>query len=202
MATHIDSFRVQIAEPDALRQIEKDAPSDLKHHFDLIKKGLEAIPGVPGEAIYHAVTLRALALKPSIFTSWFLTEYHSVKQGEVPSKVKELLATIISGINEEDECQACTPYHAGDARYEGASEAEIRAIARYEEEKEALDSATRRIIDFGIKSAFHPREVTNEDVAGIRDLGYSDAAIVEIVSSALIAYNLSALNQVLNLREG
>lgn len=197
-----DTFRIQIADADVLRQLESEAVPELQEHFDLIKEGLVAIPGVPAEAFYSAVTLRALALKPDIFYSWFLTEYHSVKRGEIPSHIKELLAVIVSYINEEEENAACAPYHAGAARFEGASEEEIRSVLAYESGSNALDEEARTVIDFGIKAAYHPKEVTDADVEAVKALGYSDAAIVELVSASLIAYNLSALNQVLNLREG
>jgi len=195
-------FRIQIGSPDNLHEIEKKAPTDLIKHFDLIKKGLEAIPGVSGEAIYGAVTLRGLSIKPKIFESWFLTEYHSVKQGEVDKGTKELLASIISKINEEEECLACAPYHSAAAKFEGASDNEITIIENYENEKHKLPEIKRDIIDFGIKSAFHPKKITDEDVTKIKSHGVTVEGLVEIVSSALIAYNLSAFNQVFNLQEG
>lgn len=45
-----------------------NAPKEFKR-FD--PKGLETIPGVLGQAIYGAVTLSGLSLKPKIFESWF-----------------------------------------------------------------------------------------------------------------------------------
>jgi alkylhydroperoxidase family enzyme len=206
-ATNIDRealnpFRITPAEPEALRSIESDAPADLQTHFGLIKDGLEAIPGVPGEAIYGAVTLRTLALKPEIFQSWFLTEYYSVKKGEVATSTKELLATAVSWINEGDETPTCAPYHEGAARFEGAAEDEIASTRDWKVGRETVDSDVRALVDFGIKAAFEPTEVTDADVERVRALGLSDAGLVELVSSALIAYNLSALNQVFNLVEG
>ena len=50
-----------------------------------------------------------------------------------------------------------------------------------------------------MKAAYEPRLVTDDDLASVKALGLSDAALVEIVSTALIAYNLSALNQVFDL---
>lgn len=195
-------FRIQIGDPKDLREIESNAPVDLKNHFELIKKGLETIPGVPGEAIYGAVTLRGLSLKPKIFESWFLTKYHSVKQGEIDKGTKELLASVISKINEEEECVACAPYHSAAAKFEGASDSDISIIENYENEKQRLSEIKRDIIDFGIKSAFHPKKITSEDVEKVKRHGISDPGLVEIVSSALIAYNLSAFNQIFHLQEG
>lgn len=194
--------RVTLAAPEALRAIEASAGPDLQHLFALMRQGVAAIPGVPAEALYDSVTLRALALKPDIFTNWMLGEYHALKRGEVPAQIKELLAAAVSTINEAGECVSCAPYHAGAARAEGASEAEIAAIERAPQIDEALAEPARTLIAFGIRCAYAPREVTDDDIAAIRRLGYSDAAVVEIAASALIAYSLSALNQILNLSVG
>jgi alkylhydroperoxidase family enzyme len=195
-------FRIVPADPEALRAIEADAPPALQEHFDLIKKGLEAIPGVPGDAIYGAVTLRTLALKPELFRSWFLTEHYSVKHGEISSSTKELLATVISWINEGDETPTCAPYHEGAARFEGADEAAILGARDWAKTRESVDPEVRDLVDFGVKVAFEPKAVTDEDVERVRAYGLSDAGLVELVSTALIAYNLSALNQAFNLIEG
>lgn len=195
-------FRITPAEPQTLRAIEDDASPPLKAHLDLIKQGLETIPGVPGDAIYGAVTLRTLALRPELFESWFLTEHHSVKHGEVESATKELLAAVISWLNEGDETPTCAPYHEAAARFEGADESAIAIARDWSTAADAVPERVRTIVDFGVKSAFRPTDVTDADVESVRALGISDAGLVEIVSAALIAYNLSALNQVFNLVEG
>ena len=195
-------FRITPADPSALHEIEDTAPPALKAHFDLIKSGLEAIPGVPGDAIYGAVTLRSLALKPDIFRSVFLLEHHAVKQGEIESSTKELLAAVISWKNEGDETPTCAPYHEAAARFEGAPEDLIAIAADWDSRRGSVPERVRELVDFGVRSAFHPREVTDEDVNRVRALGISDAGLVELVAAALVAYNLSAVNQVFNLIEG
>ncbi len=202
MADPSDAFRIQLAEPERLRELEDNAPPELKRHFELIKDGLEAIPGVPRGAFYGAVTLRALALKPDIFYGVFQTEHHAMKQGEVPSRVKELIAIAVAKENEQELNAVCAPYHAGAARLEGANEEAILALSSGTIEQTDLDPATRIAVDFGVKAAFHPNQVKDADVQGLRDAGYGDAAIIELVATALITYLLSALNPILNLKEG
>ncbi|MEA1785764.1 carboxymuconolactone decarboxylase family protein [Arenibacter sp. GZD96] len=196
------NFRITLAAPEAVAQIEKSAPQTLKNHFELIKEGLTFIPGVPREAVFGAVTLRALALKPDIFTSWFLTEYHSVKQGEIDTKTKELLAFIISKENEGNECAACAPYHEAAARFEGATPEETLAAHDFASSAHLLPQTTRTLIEFGLKAAFRPKEITDQDVSNVKSHGISDKGLIELASTALIAYNLSALNQIFNLKEG
>lgn len=195
-------FRIQLAEPDRVRELEEKAPPELKEHFERIKDGLEAIPGVPRGAFYEAVTLRALALKPEVFYGVFLTEHHAMKRGEIPSRVKELVAIAVARENEQERNAACAPYHAGAARLEGAREDSILAVSSGAPGQADLDEATRAVVDFGVKAAFRPKQVSDADVKRLRDLGYGDAAIVELVTTALVTYLLSALNPILNLKEG
>lgn len=202
MTAPSSGFRVELADPDQVRELEAQASDELKEHFRLIKEGLVAIPGVPAQAFYHAVTLRALALKPEIFYGVFLTEHRAMKKGEVDSDVKELMAVAISEENEGSQNPACGPYHAGAATFEGASTENIRAVQRFAQTKQDLPDRLRHPIEFGLKAAFRPREVTDEDVQGLKDLGYSDAAIVELIATAHVTYHLTSLNRILNLREG
>ncbi|MGD9764638.1 MAG: carboxymuconolactone decarboxylase family protein [Candidatus Binatia bacterium] len=195
-------FRIQPAPPEALHTLEASAPAELREHLRLIKRGLEAIPGVPGDALYGAVTLRTLALKPDLFRSWFLMEHYAVKHGEIESSTKELLAAVISWRNEGDETPTCAPYHEGAARFEGADEAAIAVARDWEEKSHLVSERERDLVDFGVKVAFAPRQIGDEDVARVRRHGVSDAGLVELASAALIAYNLSALNRAFNLVEG
>jgi AhpD family alkylhydroperoxidase len=148
------------------------------------------------------VTLRALALKPDVFYGVFLTEHHAMKHGEVPSRIKELIAIAVAKENEQELNAVCAPYHAGAARLEGANEDAILALTTGSSESTDLDLVTRAAVDFGVKAAFHPNQVRDDDVQGLRDAGYGDAAIIELVTTALITYLLSALNPILNLKEG
>ncbi|MFP5487303.1 MAG: carboxymuconolactone decarboxylase family protein, partial [Acidimicrobiia bacterium] len=122
--------------------------------------------------------------------------------GEVESSVKELLATVISWRNEGDETPTCAPYHEGAARLEGADEAAIAGARNWADVRDSVPERVRDLVEFGVKAAFEPREVTDADVERVRAHGLSDGALVELTSAALIAYNLSALNQVFNLVEG
>jgi uncharacterized peroxidase-related enzyme len=193
--------RITIAPTSEIDRLDREAPPVLQRHFDLIRQGLRHIPGVPPDAarIEDAPTLRALALKPDIYYAWFLTEYHSGKEGEVENATKELLAIAASARNEADENVLCTPYHAGAAVFEGAEDTAVAIAQDFERRKHELPERQRVIVEFGLKAAYEPRAVTDADVERVRALGLSDAALVEIVSTALIAHNLSALNQVFDL---
>lgn len=198
----VGQFRIAPVEPDQLKEIEDSAPEDLQRHLDLIKGGLDTVPELSEEMIYSAVTLRTLALKPELFRTWFLTEHYSIKQGELPTELKELLAAIISWEIEGDETPACTPYHEAAAQYEGLDAEMIELIREYEESNDQLDDFEREIIDLGLKIVRDPQAVSDEDIEGVREYGVTDEQLVELLSTALITQNLASVNQVFNLVEG
>jgi alkylhydroperoxidase family enzyme len=197
-----NQFRVTPAEPEQLKQIEDSSPESLQRHLDLIKGGLNTVPELSEDAMYSAVTLRTLALKPDLFRTWFLTEHYSIKQGELPTELKELLAAIISWEIEGEETPACTPYHEAAARYEGLDTEMIELIRGYEEGNEQLNSFKRDIIDLGLELVRDPQAITDEDIKQVREHGVTDEQLVELLSTALIAQNLATVNQVFNLFEG
>lgn len=160
-------FRITPADPEVLRRLEAEGPDQLRDHLALIRGGLEALPGVPGDAIYGAVTLRTIALRPEVFTHLFLTEHHAAKQGSVDRSIKELVSLLVAARIEGNE----TP-------------------------------AVRSAVEFAAAAALDPRSIEDADVQAVRDHGYDDAARVELVITALVAYTLSAVNQVFDLREG
>src|SRR6056297_1914584 len=195
----MSTFRIDLPDTDVLRQIENDAPPALKEHFDLIKGGLEAIPDVPGEAIYSAVTLRTIAHRPEVFIHLFLTEHYATKQGQVDTQTKELLALLISEEIEGQETPACGPYHAGAAQFEGASDDAVALVRDFDNRKHELPHRQRAAIEFGRKAALDPTEITDEDVAALKEQGFTDDQLVELTLSGLVAYTLAAVNQVFDL---
>ena len=202
MTTTATPFRVTPAAPDTLRQLEAEGPDELRDHFELIRGGLEALPGIPGEAIYGAVTLRTIALLPKAFTHLFLTEHHVTKQGSVDRSVKELVSLLVAARIEGDETPACAPYHAGAARFEGATSAAVDIVTDFDLRKGELEPAVRDAVEFAASAALEPRAIEETDVQRVREHGYDDAALVELVLTGLVAYVLSAVNQVFDLREG
>lgn len=201
MSDRSTHFRITLAPPERLRELEAEALPELRDHFERIKHGLAAIAGVPDGAFYEAVTLRALALKPGILFGVLSTEQHAMKRGDVPPHVKELVAMAVARENEGERNPACAPYHAGAARFEGAHEDAIDAVARGAA-GEALAPEVRGAVEFGRKAAFRPKEITDADFAALRAHGYGDGAILELVCTALITYLLSSLNPIFGLVEG
>lgn len=66
--------------------------------------------------------------------------------------------------------------------------------------KKGLLPAKQRIaLEFARKAAHKPISVTDEDIKPLKDVGYADAEVVELIAAALLSYQLSAYNTILNL---
>jgi len=193
--------RIEVQGFEELQQLIDEAPEILKKHFELVAKGMERIPDkdIPtgyDKEIWGTHLPRALAWDPELFNIWWMEEHHLLKRGRVEPKIKELMAMLIS---QQNKCKLCVPYHAGAARFEGASEDMIDIIRNFEQRKHELPERIRKTLEFGLKAVYSPTKVTDEDVQALKDLGYNDAEIVELVAAALLAFQLSAFNQVLSL---
>lgn len=67
--------------------------------------------------------------------------------------------------------------------------------------KDELDPAVRDTVDWAKRGALDRRNFADEDVARVRAQGYDDGQPVEVATTAVIAYVLSAINQTFDLRE-
>jgi alkylhydroperoxidase/carboxymuconolactone decarboxylase family protein YurZ len=192
--------RIKLPAPERLGELEKEAPENLKKYFPAVRGGVKNIPGVAPETADREFeshpTLRALALNSDIFYAWIAMDWFSTKVGDVEPSTKELIGIAVASRTEAEGAEVCTPYHVGAAHFEGADNELIAIAESYDSRREELPEKIRTVVDFGVKAAFEPREITDSDIAGLRALGYSDEAVLELVSTALIVYDLVALNQI------
>ena len=190
--------RIDLPDPDVARAALADAPPEVEEHFDLIRAGLRHIPWLTDDAVDwdRGDKNRALTLVPELFDLWWLEEYYVIKCGSVDAATKELLALAVAT---RLGCQSCVPYHAGAARYEGAEDDLVASMQRFDQRPEDIPDSLRRVLEVGLNSVYCPGEVTDDDIESVRQLGYTDAEIVELVVCAHVSFKNAAFNQVLNL---
>lgn len=193
--------RIKILGPDEIKRRIEDSPADVREHLKFGVKIAEAIPDEfmsPNQDKMRWGThmLGALARDPKLWNLWWAEEAHLLGDGKVDKGVKQLMAMYIS---QSIKSALCVPFHAGAAIVEGASIKETGIIQDFEGKKGELPEKTRVAIEFGKKVAFNPTEVTDEDIKNLKDLGYDDDEIIELVATALLAQKFAAFNKVLSL---
>jgi uncharacterized peroxidase-related enzyme len=110
--------------------------------------------------------------------SWGLVS-HVLTQGELPRVLKEMIFVAISNAR---KCQYCEVAHLAMCKMLGLSK-ESRDLLVTD-----IDSIspelTKEIIHFALKCALSPTELKDDDYQKIKDMGISDAELIEIIAMA------------------
>ena len=106
---------------------------------------------------------------------------NALAQGQLTPRQRELLALTVAEIN---GAKYCLSAHYALARELGLEEAEIRAARR----ATAADRETHAMLRFAQAVAIQRGEISDADFQSLRQAGFSDALVAEIVSN--IALNI------------
>lgn len=101
--------------------------------------------------------------------------------GVIPAKLGEQIAVAIADRN---NCEYCLAAHTALGRKAGASAEEMSAA----QAGQSADAKTAAALRFAVAVVNNRAQIADADVAGLRDAGYSDEEIVEIL--AHVALNL------------
>lgn len=172
--------RIMLTDPEA-------ATGVVGHIFDEIKKTFGMVPNL----------FRAYANHPDLLrTNW---EKHKaiMVHGELPRKTKESIALAISNAN---GCNYCVASHTMALKRLKVTDEEIEKIKRLE----INDDRESVVFNLAFKAATNPHQITDEEFARLRSVGFSDKQILEAlgVMEIFSSYNrfLDALEVPLTAR--
>ena len=148
----------------------KQAQGDVKVVLDQIQGAFGATP-----AMFRAVANSSAALK-SLWGS-----FGALGGGVIPARLGEQIAVAVADRN---ACEYCLAAHTMLGRKAGASAEEMAAA----QAGESADPKTAAALRFALKVVNDRAQVTDADVQSLRDAGFDDGAIVEIL--AHVALNL------------
>ena len=117
---------------------------------------------------------RAVANSPAAFESYML-QSKTLSQGELNAKQREQIALTAAGAN---SCNYCASAHTALGQGAGIPEAEIKLNLSGKSE----DANTQAMLNFTQVVMESKGNVSDSDLKAIRDAGFSDGAITEIVS--------------------
>lgn len=98
--------------------------------------------------------------------------------GHLPERVKEMIATLVSGQN---RCPYCMHSHAFFLHRQGAEEAAVAAIGRGEIDEAPITDAEKALLRFARLLTNEPYRNTPAQVQTLRDAGWSEPQIAEAV---------------------
>ncbi|MCX2861303.1 carboxymuconolactone decarboxylase family protein [Paucibacter sp. PLA-PC-4] len=138
---------------------------------------LDQIHGAFGAtpAMFRAVANSTAALK----SMW--GSFGALGAGVIPAKLGEQIAVAVADSN---DCEYCLAAHTALGRRAGATPAEMAAA----QQGESTDPQTAAALRFALKLVKDRAQVNDADVQALRDVGFDDGQIVEIL--AHVALNL------------
>ncbi len=139
------------------------ANAEQKGLLDAIESQLGVVPNF----------LKVFANSPAALRA-FLGLHGIAGEGSLDAKTRERIALALA---QQNACQYCVSAHTAIGRKAGLSGTEIEAN-RLGTSQDAKAAAAVR---FARSLAEHSGEVTTAEIAEVRDAGYSDAQIVEII---------------------
>ncbi|WP_018276088.1 peroxidase-related enzyme [Teredinibacter turnerae] len=138
--------------------------------FEAINSKLGVVPNV----------MRVIANSPSALRA-FLGLHAIAEEGELELKTRERIAL---GVAEQNACEYCVSAHTAIGRKVGLSSAEIEANRA----GGSQDAKAAEAVKFARSVAKNTGEVTTAELMAIREAGFSDAEIIEIITH--VALNL------------
>lgn len=98
--------------------------------------------------------------------------------GHLPERVKEMIATLVSGQN---RCPYCMHSHAYFLHTHGAEDAAVAAIGRGDIDAAPITDAEKALLRFAKLLTHEPYRNTPEQVQSLREAGWSEPQIAEAV---------------------
>jgi uncharacterized peroxidase-related enzyme len=118
---------------------------------------------------------RAFALHPHILQANWNRTKNILGQGQLPPVTKEAIATRVCSVN---GCRFCLRIHQANLEALGVSPAEAEAIAG----GQAHEPRLAHVLGFVATATREPQLLGDGDFAQLRDDGYSDRDILEILT--------------------
>jgi uncharacterized peroxidase-related enzyme len=131
---------------------------------------------------------RAMANAPAVLDG-HLQLSGALNKGTLPAKVREQIAL---GISQANECDYCVAAHSAIGKSLGLTADQIRDSRL----GTAVDPKTDALINFARKVLDGRGRVTDTDIRDVRQTGFDDGAIAEVVANVALHVFTNYFNQV------
>lgn len=127
----------------------------------------------------RSLLLEALANHPPLLQAH--SEYFdgTVKQGRLDQDLKELVGVVVSQVN---DCEYCLDSHRENlVEMFGVSPDAVAAVEA--SEFDSFPADRRAALEFAELAATDPKRISQEELDALREAGFDDAAIVELLGA-------------------
>lgn len=158
----------------------EDAPEASKAALEAINKQMGSVPNL----------FRIVANSPQTLEG-YLSLNGALGKGLLSVQIRERIALAVAQVNSCNYCLAAHSYLG--VNLAKLSQTEIEAARR----GTASDAKTAAAVEFAVKIARNRGAVSDNDLRLVRDAGYSDAEIVEIIGNVALNTLTNYVNEVL-----
>ena len=145
--------------------VDRDTTNDsVRKNFDAIQKQLGVVPNM----------MRTMAQSPSVLEA-YLGFGAALRRGRLPVALHEQIALAVA---EANACDYCLSAHSVLGRGAGLSDAQIAASRQ----TRAADPKAAAALHFARAVVEHRGAVRDEHLTRVRDAGYTDGEITEIIA--------------------
>ncbi len=131
---------------------------------------------------------KSMAIRPDFLEANWKNFRSTILQGDVPRTLKEMIGVAISQANKSEYA---LQVHLHGLSALGISEEVLRTLVS-DFANCPLPQREKAAINFGLKAATRPHELTSEDCQRLQDLGLDESEIFELIATANL---FSAVNQ-------
>lgn len=110
---------------------------------------------------------------------------------KLPRAIKEMIAALTSKLN---QCGYCVTHHVNFMKQYGVSESMAGTIGE-DYRKSGIDKKTLRLLEYAEKVTKHAYKVTDADIAGLKESGWSDR---EILEATAVVGQFSFINRIVD----
>jgi AhpD family alkylhydroperoxidase len=133
----------------------------------------------------------AMAHSPALLQG-YLELSRAMKRVKLPRTLSEKISL---AVQEWLGCALCLAAHTEAARAAGLSEVEI-SLARQATSTDAREAA---LLTYAVRVLAEPSSITDQDVAELRDLGWSDRVLADVVGLVSLNHLTGAFNLIAGL---
>jgi uncharacterized peroxidase-related enzyme len=160
--------------------VPSSATGEVQELFNSVQKKLGMVPNM----------MRAMANSPGVLEG-YLQFSNSISRGSLTAKQRQQIALAVS---QDNGCDYCLAAHSTIARSVGLTADQIRDSRH----SRAVDGKTNALLQFVHKVVAQRGYVDDQDVDGLREFGFTDADITEVVAHVA----LSVLTNYFNIVAG
>jgi uncharacterized peroxidase-related enzyme len=137
---------------------------------------------------YVPAAYRAFSLQKNILEANWGRTLRIMQEGELPLELKESIGFAVSKAN---ECELGILIHRDKLKKHDLSEEEISK----RENADSSDEKIKAVLQFCVKFSVETKNISDADFDAIRELGYSDANIMEMLT---VAEMYTGYNKIIN----